>query len=235
MANELTSVVAPSLGDRSLRIQPTGWTAPDGSYVLCFGADREDWVIDTWPAFRLGINGVYPTGFTGGETLQIAVGLGSTQTINFQAADQTLAQVIDRINATLTDAVASEVDGELKIESDARGLEASLQIVGGTGMAQLGHIAATGKGYGGLKVGDYLGFQATIDLTSINLLTFYTKMRQPINTGIKFKLAVLLDGQEQFALEPAAGSEVDAIARTVNASLLTGSLSVEFRIEAVPE
>jgi len=235
MANELTQIVAPSLGHISGRLQPVGWSAPDGSYVICLGADQDDWVVDTWPGFRLGINGVYPTGFAGGETLQIAVGIvGATQTITFLATDQTLAQVVDRINATLTDASASDVEGELKIAATARGQESRLEIVGGTGMVQLGHRAATGVGYGGLKVGDWFGFSQTINLTPVTMLTFSAKFRQPANTDIKFSLSVFFDGFQVDSIEPDAGDEIDAVTRAINASGFGGNVSVEFRIEAVP-
>lgn len=40
MANELTAIMAPSMGTRSGRIQPANYTPQDGSYVLCFGSDE---------------------------------------------------------------------------------------------------------------------------------------------------------------------------------------------------
>ena len=237
MANEITSVCAPSLGSLIGRIAPVGWVAPDGTYVLALGADRSDFVVDTWPAHRLGINGVYPTGFSGGETLQVAVDRGSTQTITFQAADQTLALVVDRINATLTGAVASAAgdDGdELKIETNSKGLNSLLEIVGGTGVAQLGHLVTSGKGHGGVLPGDFFGFRQQIDLTTTTLLTFKMKMVQPANTGTGITFAFIASVGGQYILEvvPDPGETVDFSTRRINVAGFTGSQNVDFILEA---
>ena len=234
MANEITHICAPQIGALIGRLQPAGWTAPDGSHVLVLGADRDDYVVDTWPAHRIGINGVYPTGFAGGETLQIAVGIGSTQTITFTADDQTLAQVIDRINATLTDAEASDLNDELKLESDARGYDARIEVVGGTGMVTLGHIAATGVGYGGVRVGDFFGWAAAVDFTGINLITFAMKMRQPSNSDIRFKASIEIAGAERMSVIPTSGTSVDFVTRHVNVADITGSQAMTLKLEAVP-
>jgi hypothetical protein len=202
--------------------------------VICLGADKDDYVVDTWPAFRLGINGVFPTGFAGGETLQVAVDRGSTQTITFTVDDQTLALVIDRINLTLTDALASDTDGELRIETTSRGLNSHLEVVGGTGMVQLGHRATTAVGHGGVKVGDFFEFRQSIDVTAVTLLTFKCKMRQPPNTDIKFKLSVVVGGAERLSVEPNAGVTVDFVTRYINVADLAGAQNVGFMIEAVP-
>lgn len=233
MANEIVSVIAPSLGALVGRIQPTNWIAPDGSYVLALGADKTDYVIDTWPAYRLGINGVYPTGYAGGETLQIAPDRGATQTITFLVADQTLAQVIDRINATLTGAIASDVDGELKIETISRGLNSHINIVAGTGLVKLGHLVTTGVGYGGVHVGDYFGFTQQWDITLITLISFKMKMIQPTNTDIKFRFFVTVDGKDMLTVMPAVGDTVDFVERRVNVSSVAGNVNVSFVLEAV--
>lgn len=232
MAGEITSVSAPNIGLLVGRVAPAGWTPPDGSYVIVLGADRADYVVDTWPAHRLGINGVYPTGFTGGETLQIAVDRGSTQTITFAAGDQSLDEVVDKINATLTGAAASADGDELRIETTSRGLNALIEIVGGTGIAQLGHLATTGKGHGGLLHGDFWEFKQDVDLTSTTLLTFATKFVQPSNTGIKFALMVQVDSKTILEIEPDPGETVDFATRQVNVASFTGTKTVAFIMEA---
>jgi hypothetical protein len=234
VANEFTTVCSPDLGALAGRLQPVNWTAQDGSYVLCFGADRLDFVVDAHPGHRLGINGFYPTAFTGGETLQVAVDGGSTQTVTFAATDQTIEDVIAAVNTQVTGATASDEGGELRVESDTIGFQSTLQIVGGTGMTKLGHIAATGNGYGGLQVGDYVGFsQAAVDLTSLTMLTFGMKFVQPTNTGIKFKLSVLVAGNPIYEVVPADGETIDAVTRTVNVAAVTGSQTLEFRLEVI--
>lgn len=234
MANEFTGVCSPSFGALSGRLQPVGWTAPDGSYVLCLGADADDSVMDAHAGHRIGINGVYPTGFAGGETLQVAPDGGGTQTVTFVATDQSLAEVIAQANSQLTGATASDVDGELKIESDTIGFGSTLQIVGGTGMVQLGHLAATGNGYGGMTIGDYCGFKQTgVNFATLTLLTFGLRFKQPTNTGVKFKLSVLVGGAPLYTATPLAGETLDGATRQVNVSGVGGVADLEFRLEAV--
>lgn len=234
MANEFTSICSPNLGALAGRLQPVNWTAQDGSYVLCLGADRLDLVVDAHPGHRLGINGFYPTAFTGGETLQVAVDGGSTQTVTFAATDQTLEQVIAAVSAQVTGATASDEGGELRVESDTIGFQSTLQIVGGTGMTKLGHIAATGNGYGGLLAGDYIGFsQAAVDFTSINLLNFGLKFVQPTNTGITFRFVVIVGGAEIYEVTPDQGQTINAETRTVNVAAITGAQTLELRLEAL--
>jgi hypothetical protein len=193
-----------------------------------------DFVVDAYPGHRLGINGFYPTGFTGVETLQVAVDGGSTQTVTFAVTDQTIEQVIAAVNAQTTGVTASDEGGELRVESDTIGFQSTLQIVGGTGIAKLGHIAATGNGYGGLEGGDYVGFvQSSVDFTSLTLLTFGMKFVQPTNTGITFRLVVMVGGDEIYEVSPAYGETIDAVTRTVNVAAITGSKTLEFRMEAV--
>jgi hypothetical protein len=232
MANEILDLCAPNFGHLVGRIAPVGYTAPDGTYVLALGADRADFVVDTWPAHRIGINGVYPTGFSGGETLQIAIDRGSTQTITFLAADQTLTQVVDRINATLTDGTASEVDGELKIETTSRGLNSLINLVGGTGAAQLGHLVTTGVGHGGVYPGDFFGFRQQIDLTTTTLLTLKFKMVQPVNAAIKFAFIVTVEDDTILEVIPDQGETVDFSTRRVNVAARTGTKYVAFILEA---
>jgi hypothetical protein len=199
-----------------------------------FGADRLDFVVDAWPGHRLGINGFYPTAFTGVETLQIAADGGSTQTVTFAATDQAIEDVIAAINAQTTGITASDEGGELRVESDTIGFRSTLQIVGGTGMTKLGHIAATGNGHGGLEGGDYVGWsQPSVDFTAITLLTFALKFVQPVNTGITFRFVVTVGGAEVYEVTPSQGETVDAVSRSVNVAAITGAQTLELRLEAV--
>lgn len=87
----------------------------DGTYYI-------EWGDRAYPATQLGVNGVYPTGFVGGErlTLQIDNEVG---TVVFQASDQTLADVVARINAvfgplpTIGVPVAFDQLGQLLLKS----------------------------------------------------------------------------------------------------------------------
>jgi len=85
-----------------------------------------------------GVGGVYPTGFVGGETLEVSVDGGPTRVITFTAADQTVFQVRDRINAVLAADVAFEVGGELELRSLVEGYSGTIEVIGGTAVATFG-------------------------------------------------------------------------------------------------
>ncbi|MAF27874.1 MAG: hypothetical protein CL819_01340, partial [Croceicoccus sp.] len=89
-----------------------------------------------------GIGAVYPTGFVGGETLELSIDGGPTQIIVFDVADQTLVQVVDRINSATASSIASDSGGQLSLDSVIRGWGGSIEVVGGTALAALGLPAA---------------------------------------------------------------------------------------------
>lgn len=98
------------------------------------------------PAQRRGREAYYPTGYSGGETFVIAIDGGSNQTFTFQATDQELSEVVDRINATIVDGVAVADNEQLRIDSNTSGSSSSVQVVGGTGLTELGHTTGTTNG-----------------------------------------------------------------------------------------
>jgi hypothetical protein len=99
-----------------------------------------------WTAKRRGFGVTYPTGFAGGETLQIKIDGGSPQVITFVVSDQSLSEVVDRVNATLTGGTAVNDNNQLRIDSDGTTQSTSVGITGGTGMATLGHSIGTTSG-----------------------------------------------------------------------------------------
>ncbi len=75
----------------------------------------------------------YPTGFVGGETLDLEIDSVAFRT-TFLAADQTLADVINRINAAaafagLSGLVASDFGGQLRLTSTTTGTASIVQVV----------------------------------------------------------------------------------------------------------
>ena len=84
-----------------------------------------------------------PTGFTGGETLEIKVDQDATRIVVFTAADQTITNVVDRINAVLAQTVAVANVGELDLQSAIEGGSARIEIVGGTARATFGFPTST--------------------------------------------------------------------------------------------
>lgn len=95
------------------------------------------------PAALLGVAGTYPTLFTGGETLEISIDGAPTQVITFQAADQSVAQVVSRVNSSVASTVASNSAGQLLLSGLQGGWGGSIEVVGGTARATLGLPTAT--------------------------------------------------------------------------------------------
>ena len=89
-----------------------------------------------------GSGGTYPTGFVGGETLEVSVDGAPTLVVTFTAAEQTLAQVVAKVNAAAAATIAYDNGGELELRSLIGGTDASIEVVGGTALATLGLPAA---------------------------------------------------------------------------------------------
>ena len=97
------------------------------------------------PASALAVSGSFPSGFAGGETLLVTID-GVLVTVTFDAADQSAAQCVARINSAFalagyTTPLASVVNGQIQI----LGVETKVGAAGvgelsfaGTGAAQLG-------------------------------------------------------------------------------------------------
>jgi hypothetical protein len=95
-----------------------------------------------------GSGGTYPTGFVGGETFPITIE-GKFYNIVFAAGDQSLAQVVARINTTVggNTPYASASGGELKFTATTLG--SVITIWDGTALATLGF--ALGSHYGAIN------------------------------------------------------------------------------------
>lgn len=101
-------------------------------------------------AFIDGVAGTYPTTFVGAETLTIKID-GVTIAITFLVADQTLIEVVARINffaALLSLAPVAFVQaGQLRLLSSSTGLSSTVEVVaGGSALALLGLTAAVVTG-----------------------------------------------------------------------------------------
>jgi len=123
--------------------------------------------IDGKSAKALGAGGTFPTLFAGGETLQIAIDGGATITVTFLATDQTAVDCAARINSALalvglpTPRAVVGTTGQLEIESVTIGKGGKVEIVGGTGMAQLG-----------FSVGETLGSGELIKFNGLLMIEF---------------------------------------------------------------
>lgn len=85
-----------------------------------------------------GTGGTFPTVFIGGETLELKVDEDDTKVITFTAADQAIADVVSRINATLAATIGSNNAGQLRLNGVIEGWRSRIQVVGGTARATLG-------------------------------------------------------------------------------------------------
>lgn len=101
-------------------------------------------VTVTWNAAKaqvVGVGGTYPTLFTGGETAVVQIDDDAPKTIFMTSAEQLLVDVIAKIDADMgAVGVATDVGGELAINSVIRGKAGRVRILGGTAMATLGHV-----------------------------------------------------------------------------------------------
>jgi hypothetical protein len=102
------------------------------------------------------IGGVYPTTFAGGESLTLGYDNGTDFTVFFQAADQSNAQVVARINTFAGFAFADLNAGQLRLTGRQLGNAAAVRVVSGSAgvLTKLGLTAATTIGTG--NVGDIL-------------------------------------------------------------------------------
>lgn len=107
------------------------------------GAVNVSTTIAAAAARILGVVGTYPTTWVGGEDLLIQIDEDDPLPIVFTVAEQTLAEVIAYINAKAAATIASNVGGELAIDSVIRGTAGRVRILGGTAMTALG-LSATG-------------------------------------------------------------------------------------------
>ncbi|MCH8837259.1 MAG: phage tail sheath subtilisin-like domain-containing protein [Candidatus Marinimicrobia bacterium] len=81
-------------------------------------------------------------------TLILKIDGGANQTITFTGAESVVGDVINTINATLVGAAAVLVTTEVDIISDTFGTGSSVEVVGGTALAQIGHSTGTSSGAG---------------------------------------------------------------------------------------
>lgn len=96
-------------------VKPSGTV---GSYFI-------DWGEEAYYATIDGISGTYPTGFTGGERLHLQID-NSVGTITFAASDQTLLDVIAKINSVMGPLLGEPIasvggGGQLHLTSVKRG------------------------------------------------------------------------------------------------------------------
>lgn len=83
-----------------------------------------------------------------GKTVILEVDGGDEQTITFTAGAVDLATTIAEINAQLLGGYAVANAGNIDLYSDTRGSDSSIEITGGTGLAEIGHAIAASAATG---------------------------------------------------------------------------------------
>lgn len=116
----------------------------DGEFEVEFGG------VAPTSALINAVAGTYPTVFVGGETLSFKIN-GTLVSVVFDAADQTLVQVLARINyfAALLSlgVVAFDNGGQVRLKSPTTGIGSTAEVIaGGTALATLGLVAGTAQG-----------------------------------------------------------------------------------------
>lgn len=92
------------------------------------------------PASIIGTAGTFPTGFVGGETLELSIDGGGTVVVPFTVADQTVDNVVDRVNSVTASSnpfIAFNTGGELELRSRNQGFGASIEVIGGSAVSTL--------------------------------------------------------------------------------------------------
>jgi hypothetical protein len=155
-----------------------------------------------------GVGGTYATTFGGGETLGLIVNL-TVLAVVFDVLDQSLAQVINRINSFAALAgiapIAFENAGELQLTSPTTGDTSIMEVsAGGTALALLGLTASTSTGINAQpatsaiplrRVADPQGSQVDT-LKSYLLATIQTPnlfLTNALTTPVRFRLCVVGD------------------------------------------
>ena len=102
-------------------------------YAGTTGIYAIDWGDLAFAAQLDGVGGSYPTGFVGGETLRLQID-NTVETVLFTALDQTLVQVITKINSVLGTVLGQNVAfdngaGQLRLISKKKGRTAFVVIM----------------------------------------------------------------------------------------------------------
>lgn len=157
----------------------------------------------------LASGGTYPTIFAGGETFNIKID-GVAVAVVFDVADQTLVQVLARINyfAALLSItpVAFNSGGEVLLRSPTTGDSSSVEVVSGSALATLGFSASEGEGVNAdpgtsnlsvSRPADPSGASAAVGVASYFLATLVTTSIQVSNpdpdNGVRIKALVAGD------------------------------------------
>lgn len=180
------------------------------------GAPASTTAIAAAPATEAGAAGTFPTLFAGGEQLSIAIDGANPVVVTFAAADQTIGDVITRINTTMGAVVAVNNAGQIDISALVAGTSSSLALanVSGTPLATLGLTAGTYAGTG--NVGNLARVTAA-ELAAIVTGSAIAGLsaRATVEGALRLRAAV--------SLEVAAGAMATALGLEVDEEVTAGA------------
>lgn len=129
---------------------PSYVLAPGQILAFDLGAGQVSATFNATAATVTGAAGTYPTTFAGGETLTLGYDGAANFVTTFQSGDQSLAQVVARINGFAGFTFADTNGGQLRLTGIQKGTGAQVRVVAGsTGvLAKLGLTAANTAGTG---------------------------------------------------------------------------------------
>lgn len=178
------------------------------------------------------VGGTYPTSFTGGETLTLGYDSEDDFQVTFLSTDQSLNQVIARINQFAGFTFASSSGGQLKLTGVIPGLAGEVRVVSGSAgvLTALGLTAATTAGTGNV---DNLNAVTSDEIASL------------VDTDSSSSVAVRVDSQGRLRLVNVATPGTGTIQVTggtatalgfeagdvVNASDFSGTLPAGTRVK----
>ena len=94
----------------------------------------------------------YPVAIDPGQTLLVRVGTGIEQTVTFAGTETSVSDVASAIDSQVLGATTSVVDGHAQIATNLLGLNARLEVTGGTANAILGYSTTPVVGRGGTMI-----------------------------------------------------------------------------------
>lgn len=145
----LTTTGAATQGNVSSgNAEPFALDPGDTAVLSVDGDPDETATFDAAAGSRTGVAGTFPTLFSGGETLQVKVDGGVVQTVTFAAGDQSLVDVLARINMGMIGGYADDDGSEVRLTSDRKGTGSYMEVVGGTAAATLGLAVGSTQGTG---------------------------------------------------------------------------------------
>lgn len=155
-------------------------------------------------AVKTGTSGAFTT-FVGGEQIQIVLNGAAAVTVTFQAGDDTLAELISRINLAFGFTLASNASGQIALTSPQKGTGSSVQVLASTPATTMGFNATAVTGTG--------------DAANISAITFSELATKVETTDAASTMHLSPDGLLRIVSDTPGTGTVRVLAGTGNTGL----------------